>query len=61
MTGRLMVALVAFFGNLLFAATASAEPIVNYSLTGEPGNWLLDFAVTNTLGVPITLNRGALL
>ena len=56
-----MVALVAFFGNLLFAATASAEPIVNYSLTGEPGNWLLDFAVTNTLGVPITLNRGALL
>jgi hypothetical protein len=46
-----MVALVAFFGNLLFASTASAEPIVNYSLTGESGNWLLDFSVTNTLGV----------
>jgi hypothetical protein len=45
-----MVALVAFCGNLL-SATASAEPIVNYSLTGESGNWLLDFAVTNTLGV----------
>jgi hypothetical protein len=45
-----LVALVAFCGNLL-SATASAEPIVQYSLTGESGDWLLDFSVTNALGV----------
>jgi len=50
-TGRSRVVLVAFLANLVFVTATSAEPIVKYSVTGEPGNWLLDFSVTNTLGV----------
>jgi len=51
-TSRFAAALVALLSNFLFVSAVSAEPIVRYSTSGRPGNWLLDFSVTNTLGVP---------
>lgn len=40
---------VAFMGALLVAG-AMAAPLVDYTVTGTPGNYTLDFSVTNTLG-----------
>jgi hypothetical protein len=34
------------------AITAFADPVVTtYSISGSPGNWMLDFSVTNNIGI----------
>jgi PEP-CTERM motif len=35
----------------LAGGIAHAAPVVSYTVSGSPNNWLLDFSVTNTLGV----------
>lgn len=45
-----LAALLAFCFPLLVVAHALSAPVVSYTVTGSPGNWTLDFSVTNTLG-----------
>ncbi len=47
---RTMVFLVIVF-SLVLSNTSFAGPLVTYSASGYSGNWILDFSVTNTLGV----------
>jgi hypothetical protein len=49
MVKRLVAVLVLCFPLVVVGYAASA-PEVSYTITGAPGNWTLDFSVTNTLG-----------
>ncbi len=44
------VSSAALIALLFIAIPAAAAPIVSYNVSGMPGNWVLDFSVTNTLG-----------
>ena len=37
---------------VLYASPANAAPIVSYTVNGTPGDWMLEFSITNTLGIP---------
>lgn len=42
--------LISFCLVALLAGNVSAAPIVVFNVSGSPGDWTLDFSVTNTLG-----------
>ena len=48
---RFLVVIVVL-GALAVPSTSQAEPFVAYSVSGQPGDWLLDFSITNTLRTP---------
>jgi hypothetical protein len=48
---RSSILILAIVFALLGSHSIFAAPIVTYSVSGSPNNWLLDFSVTNTLGV----------
>lgn len=48
---RISVLILAIVFAMLMSNLVYANPIVTYSASGSPNNWLLNFSVTNTLGV----------
>jgi hypothetical protein len=47
---HVLFTLVLVLAVMIFSVPAMAAPIVSYSTSGGPMNWVLDFSVNNTLG-----------
>ncbi len=45
------VAFLLLMFSLVLSHVSFAAPLVTYTASGSSGNWLLDFSVTNTLGI----------